>query len=361
MDNDILNKTIRAGIRAPSGDNCQPWRFKLTNANQIEITIDPDAAKSFFDFNHTGTLFSLGCVIENMNLQCAHEGYSLITDLSLLEFESPKLSVEIQPNQRKSVNLDLIDAMNDRTVNRRLYQTRKIDSETKDYILQDQNLAFSESFEQNKISTFWFDARQDISRWAKLIYWADRIRYSHPTIHEEVFGKILLTKKEAEEKRIGLEIDRLGIGPAAKFVVMCLKPWARMKKLSQIGLDKLLSTQSRVTALMSGAIVVVTIPKNTPQNWFEAGRQTQKLWIFCQQRKLCMQPMTVSFFLNLRYKNEGMQNFLPEHELILQHINTELAELLPNCEGVMLFRLGYGPLMKVPAIRRDVADFIKAN
>ena len=54
------------------------------------------------------------------------------------------------------------------------------------------------------------ERRRDIRQWARLIYLADRIRYSHPVIHGELFDQILFSQEVARERRMGLEIDRFG-------------------------------------------------------------------------------------------------------------------------------------------------------
>src|ERR687893_1423221 len=72
-----LMRLLDAAIRAPSGDNCQPWSFHLDGETRISIHTVPERAKSFFDYENCATSLSVGAVIENMRVQAASEGGKL--------------------------------------------------------------------------------------------------------------------------------------------------------------------------------------------------------------------------------------------------------------------------------------------
>lgn len=350
MDSKI-RRVIEAAIRAPSGDNCQPWWFRLKDDTVLQVGIEPVRAKSFFDYKHSGTLLSLGCVLENMQIQAAWEGMSMkVLESSNYSFDDPRIDIEFSYEETEKPEESLLKAVYNRTVNRRPFYPVKLKSD----VLEKFN-----SETENGIKTHWFQSKEDKKKWGRVIYLADRIRFSHQLIHEEVFAKILLSKEEAEEKRIGLEIDRLGIGPLAKFLIMLLRPWQRMKKLSRFGVDRMLSRQSQYLAQMSSAVVAVTIPDFTPENWVKAGREVQRLWNVAQQNQVCVHPMTVALFLNARYQMDGDQEFYPGHVPLLKEISENLRQLIPNENGTMLFRVGYAPGMKAPAIRLPYEKFIK--
>src|SRR5205823_14499387 len=63
-------KLVEAAIRAPSGDNCQPWHLRF-QGNRVEIDLVPHRAESFFDFRHRGSFLSVGALVENIRVQAA--------------------------------------------------------------------------------------------------------------------------------------------------------------------------------------------------------------------------------------------------------------------------------------------------
>ena len=77
-----------------------------------------------------------------------------------------------------------------------------------------------------------------------------------------------------------------------------------------------------------------------------------------EEQGLCVHPMTVSLFLDRRYREEGMAQFLPKHRTILEEISGELGRLLGDRTGTMLFRLGTGWRMKDTAVRMPLEAFV---
>src|SRR5579885_1835613 len=71
---DFQRRVLSAAIRAPSGDNCQPWVFDFSSHDRLAIRIVPDRARSFFDYRHRATYLSVGAVIENIRVQAGSEG-----------------------------------------------------------------------------------------------------------------------------------------------------------------------------------------------------------------------------------------------------------------------------------------------
>jgi len=350
-----LDSTMRcvleAAVHAPSGDNCQPWRFEVQGASTIRVSIVTERAKSFFDYGAHGTLISLGAVVENMRIQAAGKGIAL--DVSYDEGNQrngPQAFVQMNSDQHVTIAPNRVKAMLRRTVNRRPYLPIHPARKKMEAIL-------ANPVDDVKVTVI--ERRRDIWRWARLIYLADIIRYTHPVIHEELFEKILFTQQIAREKRIGLEINRLGAGPAAAMIMRFLQPWERMQRLQRYGIDRVLASQSRFLSLSSGTLMLVSIPQDTNTYWLRAGEQVERLWVNAEEQGLCVHPMTVALFLHQRYQSEGLTHFLPEHRPLLEEIDTELGSLLCDRTGTMLFRLGVGWRMKDTAIRLPLESFLQ--
>lgn len=348
----LQRRLIEAAIRAPSGDNCQPWQFHFPDTNRLAIEFLPDRAKSFFDFRYCGTFISVGAVIENVRVEAASEGMSLdVTYAGGIGPDNPAAILDLHPDADVSVPSSRVDAMHHRTVTRRPFWPGQIRRDKLDAILNN-------PVEGTAIEVI--RKRSEIRRLARLIYLADRIRYTHPVIHEELFDKIQFTKADARQNRIGLEIDRLGAGPAAGLIMRLLRPWSRSQRLHRIGVDRGLSQHSRLLAVSSSVLVLVTIPAATPRDWITAGEQVERLWIQAQEQGLCVHPMTIALYLAWRYREEGPEAFLPHHIPLLEEIQAELDDLLGGRIGAMLFRLGHCWHMKNTAVRLP-ADALTRN
>ena len=349
----LQHRLLSAAIRAPSGDNSQPWSFKFEGLERLLIYAEWERSTSLFDFQNTGTYLSVGAVIENIRIQAAHEG--LDTEVTYPKAGSdldPLVALRFCPSPDLSVTAATVKAMLTRTVTRRPFVPWPPAFHKMERILAD-----AVSGPGVRV----FRRRNDIARWARLVVLGDLVRFTHPVLHEDVMSRILLTKESAERMRVGLEIDRLGLGPLAASLIRFLRPWDRVEHLIRWGIHRVFAEQSRALILSSGALLLVTVPDQSPEDWIRAGEQVERMWIRAHEQGLCVHPITIALYLDLRYQHEGVQRFLPEHEPLLQEIRKTLAELIPDGTGAMLFRLGYGWRMSHPAIRLPVEQFVRPS
>lgn len=346
---EFQTRIIASAIRAPSGDNCQPWRFHFESERVVRVSADFNRAKSFFDFKHHATALSVGASIENMRVQAASEGYA--TELVYASEDGGEYyaTLTFSPKEGRRISHARVAALFQRTVNRRPFLPKAIPASLRARFLEDP---------VDGVMVQMITARRGISQWADAIEIGDRIRYSHPVIHEELFSKLLVNRQMAQDARMGLEIDRLGVGPLGGMLLRWLRPWPRVERLSRWGLVHALARQSGLLARFSGVLVLVTIDRPDPQNWVRAGEQVQRLWIKAQELGLQTHPMPVALYLDHRYRSEGLNNFLPSHEELLRRLRSRIEGLIPTGTGVMLFRLGWGWPMRGQSVRLPMEHFL---
>jgi hypothetical protein len=292
----------------------------------------------------------VGAVIENLRIQAAADGMSLdVAYLGGQQIGDAACAVSLREDSSVSVPAERVAAMQRRTVNRRPFRRQRPG---------DEQLAALERDPVPGTETHIYTERKDVRTWSRLIYLADRIRYGHPHIHQELFGKIRYSRREIDRERTGLEYDRLGIGPAAPLILRTLRPWKRMHALSRVGVDAALARQSQMLGLSSGAIGLVTIPGNTPEDWMRGGEQVERLWVAAEELGLCTHPMTVALYLHQRFVEEGMEHFEPSHRRFLEAIGEGVQGYLGGRIGAIVFRLGKGFPMRGPAVRLPLDAFV---
>ena len=71
-----LEKIIKNSAKAPSGDNCQPWRF-LSDKEGLWLLIDPARDTSLYNVRDTASHIACGALIENMSITARSLGYRL--------------------------------------------------------------------------------------------------------------------------------------------------------------------------------------------------------------------------------------------------------------------------------------------
>lgn len=346
---EFQSRLVAAAIRAPSGDNCQPWRFHFESDRSVRVSADFNRAKSFFDFQHRATAVSIGAAIENMRVQAASEGFATEVAYTAQDDEEHYATLTFSGDEAMRISQARVAALFLRTVNRRPFFPMAISSSLRARLLEEP---------VDDVVVQMISDRRGISQWAQVVEIGDRIRYSHPVIHEELFSKLLVSRQMAHDVRMGLEIDRLGMGPLGGLLLRWLRPWPRVQRFSRWGLVHALAHQSGLLARLTGALVLITIGRTGSENWVRAGEQVQRLWIKAQELGLQTHPMPVALYLDQRYYSEGLNNFLPAHEEFLQRLRRRIEGLIPTGTGVMLFRLGWGWPMRGQSVRLPMDRFL---
>ena len=69
-----IERILNAGNQAPSGENCQPWRF-LVRGLTIEIHLLPERDQSAYSWGQRASFLANGAAIENMIIVASAEQY----------------------------------------------------------------------------------------------------------------------------------------------------------------------------------------------------------------------------------------------------------------------------------------------
>ncbi|RYZ56230.1 MAG: Rv1355c family protein, partial [Sphingobacteriales bacterium] len=87
-----LNQLVGAAILAPSGGNCQPWKFVYRGA-RLYIFHDLSASYSFLDFRSLGANIALGAAVENLRIKAASLGLKALVSYEPLSENNPLRAV----------------------------------------------------------------------------------------------------------------------------------------------------------------------------------------------------------------------------------------------------------------------------
>src|SRR5712691_9018135 len=115
----MVSAAVQAGLRAPSGDNCQPWRFRW-DGEHLRILFLADRAESLYDIRSVASWISLWAVITNMTLAALRLGFRPAVDLFRVG-EAAGVVARVRFDEAR-VEVDLLaEAIAARSVNRRPY------------------------------------------------------------------------------------------------------------------------------------------------------------------------------------------------------------------------------------------------
>ncbi len=130
---EVITHILNLAVQAPSGENCQPWRFEVRN-NQIKIYNQPERDKSLYNVDQKGSYIAHGALIENIAIAAPRFGYEATVTL-LPHVEEPTLVAIVTLSPTSPHEDPLCAAIANRVTNRKLYAPAPLTSQQRTALL----------------------------------------------------------------------------------------------------------------------------------------------------------------------------------------------------------------------------------
>jgi hypothetical protein len=269
---DDITKILKLGVRAPSGDNSQPWRFEVVD-NEIFLYGVPSRDTSLFNYNNIAIYIALGAVIENIKIASSHFGYSCNINLFPNGFDNPEHFVAKIILDKNKVKKDkLFSAIKERTNNRKPYSIKKIDSKKIENIKKHADLI-------EGIGLKIVEDKYKINNIAAAGSTNEKIVLRNKKLHNFFFSHIVWSEKEAKRLGEGMSVSSLEMPKPAEVVFSKCKNWNFVSKISKIGFPSLVAKQNQQLYMRAGAYGAIILEKDDPIIMIEAGRLIERVWL----------------------------------------------------------------------------------
>ncbi len=334
--NDIIT-IIKAGILAPSGDNCQPWQIYF-EGEKLYLKNLKDKDTSLYNVKNIASYIAFGAMIENMIITAKNLGYEVSTNL-FPEDENSSI-VAVLSFLKGQPDFDPLQPfIARRCVNRKKYKTKQLDSQTKESLLK--TIAQFKGAE-----LYLIEDEQKKKHLSKLFSINDRILFENKNLHDFLFEHLRWTKKEAENSRDGMSIESLELGGFQSRAFKLLSSWNFVRFLNIFGFSRFVPAQSYNLCKGSSALCLLLMEGTGFDRFVHGGRVFQRLWLTATSLGLSLHPMTGITFLVQRLQMGEDRGLSASHKRLLIDIHQKLKELLPleNKAIIMAFRLGYADL-----------------
>lgn len=328
---DAIYKTLEYAKNAPSGDNSQPWRFKI-DGSTVYIINTPEADNKILNFNQRGSLIAHGALIENIIISAPLFG--LLADVHIRDkIKKDNVIATIVFTSSKNIASQLALAIPNRSTNRNKYHTNNFNEDiikTLTNINDIKNVQIILKTEQDSIRNL-----------ANAASFAEYVFLTTQTLHKILFNNLVWTAKEERRIRRGLFIDTLELNPAARFMFNFLKYWKIMKIFNRLGLPKIVSKDNAKIYKSSGAIGAIIVPNNDTA-FINAGRALGRVWLISTNLQMGLQPLAGVIFLAMRSKND-LDTLNAKNTRLINKANEEIYRLFNVKKGdviATLFRIG---------------------
>lgn len=310
-------------LRAPSGDNCQPWIFEYFE-DHFYIFIDQKAAQHFLDQNFAASWISLGSLCENLIQSAENYGFSCQCELE------GELSVKVNFKRIiKNPNEGLIESIKSRVT----FRGKLLKS---DFSIQ--------SFYQNHMpieGQFKWQQREKVSEelveswsileallWLKTPLMKDFTKWVHFTLNGYVDG---------------VTLSNLMLNFMDKLALVSLKLFPPLIHLIPFGFFKW-NSKKRLNFLLSNSsgLVFLTGKIKRSDDYFWAGREIQRLWLYMTERGLKAQPLSIqSLYFNYTDYESNKKYLSNKNIEIVNSIKKQTKRKLGVNEDI-IFMLRFG-------------------
>ncbi len=340
-----IKKIIEYGVTAPSGENCQPWRF-IISKNKIKIFNLPEKDQSLYNFNQFGSYISHGALIENIIISAQEIGYSVDVAIFPDSQNINHVSTLILNKLEKEKKDELFPFINKRVSNRNPYENTLLNPEQ-------ENKLITAAQKINGIELKLISDQKKKDKLGKSLSLSDRLLFENKELHDFLFHHIIWNEKESQEKKSGFYIKELALPPPIEKIFKLLRSWGKVKIFNKFGFSKIAAKGNIKLYSKVGAIGVILSKGNTPEDYVSTGRAMQRVWLEATSLGLSIQAVTGIIFFIQRLMAGDKESFSEMHSAMIQRAFQEITEEfgVTNNNISMLFRIGYAKKKAYKSLR----------
>ncbi len=338
---------IEAALQAPSGENSQPWLFKVDD-NKIELYHDLHSDTSLYNFENRGSLLAHGAAIENMCIAAAALGYMSKVSVFPTPAHSEHVATIIFTVSKKNLDAESLNqVISQRTSNRKPYKVDPLMPEHVDALLSAAQSFVAEGLQYQRITQ-----KGQIQALAVVAATNEEVMLQNRELHQFFFSHLSWTKAEDAQKKVGFYIKTLELPPPARALFKLMRHWRVMSLFIKIGFPAVVRATNAKTDAAAGEYGIITTERDTPESLVQTGRMMQRIWLTATKSGLQMQLMTGTLYLH--HAAQKTPQAFSSHEHALLNVQMEkLYSMLEKKRAVVvcMFRVGYGEKATARATR----------
>jgi hypothetical protein len=347
-----IKSLLRLAITAPSGDNCQPWRFSV-NDSRIDLYNDPDVDTSYYNYLQRASHVSHGAVLENIAIAAPTLGlkpvFHLFPEADNQNYIAKIILEEVLPSESL-----LSPFIEHRTTNRKRYAGGLLsDSQIVDLAPAAKDLS--------KVSTFLTNSRSEIDTLSDVLSLSDRLVFETRPLHDFLFEHIRWSDEEATRYRDGLDIKTLELNAMDTLGFKLLKSWSFTRFACKFGAAKAISANARKLANSASAVGLI-LGQGSPDrdSYLEGGRLMQRLWLQATRMGYGFHPMTGLSFLMQRVVEQQTDEMTKKHICLIQEARQTIATVSRVTDPFLigLYRVGTAASPSARSLRKELSELV---
>ncbi len=328
----ILHEILELAVYAPSGDNLQPWAFRL-GENSIDIFNTSDGL-ALYDFDKHPSYIAHGALIENIVQIAEAKGYK--TDVKLFPQSTASDHIAtLTLSQSGFVNPPKLPPIKDRHTDRTPFLTKPIERS----VIED----LKKSVANYKVNFGLVTSKKTLHKLTDLLATGDELILDNPEIHSYFYKNVRWSDEELNKTGDGMHIRSISPSFFDVISLKILQNWSLTNILNKIGLAHVILFKRRKIYKQSSALGYFVIGEETPEVYIETGRALQALWLKATAHGLSVQPLSSILFLYNRLQKNHKERISEREIVLIEKVSREVYSTLSVKDGLITFciRLGY--------------------
>lgn len=324
---------VASAVKAPSGDNLQPWRFVLDGeTRRIELELDATKDSSPMNAGQRMSRIACGAALENMVRAAERNGWCL----ELENQGAERACVRLEDTAGRNHVADPV--MDARASNRRFYEGGTVLAPTRVELLE-------ASLPLAGLRTHWVFDRATVQAWAGIEGACFARMYGNASMRDAILGNVRWNVGPGQKNPEGLSPASLELNAVQKTAMKMMvgKPtWLLKAGGSLMAMSAFVK---KLVRSCSGFCVVEAPDEDADTDWL-IGRCAQRAWLALTEAGLAAQPMmTLPVLENaLCSGSEELKQVLDAGRI--EALSSHFQALLPEWRGGrvgFVLRFGFAP------------------
>lgn len=346
---DLARWLAEHGTLAPSGGNCQPWRFEFTG-DALRCVHAVERSKSFLDYRHAAAYLALGAAAENV----VQAGSDLGLELRP-EFHPPgadperapaSFEVRLPSSPPLAVPGPASRRIRERVTNRQLAPREPLEA--------GERAALFGVAEAHDARLHLLEEAGELEAIEDVLGEAERQRMLSEVMHRELFEELRFTPEETLRTLDGIDVATLEMSLADLAGLKLLQNFRYLKRMRRLATGQGLSKAFRKSVRRASAIGLLTVAERSPEAYFRGGRAIEAVWLEATDLGLGFQPLTSSLYVINRVVDGAGEGLDASQRKVFASLRERMAALFPlqaERAEIMIFRLAKVPPPTARALR----------
>jgi len=357
-----LESLIKAASLAPSGGNCQPWKW-LYSDKKLLLFHEKTHSASFLDYKNLASYIAFGAASENLILKAHQLNLEVISHFSPIEkndrliasFSFYELNKDLIKTNSESHDFDyLVDVIDIRFTNRNV-QEKQFISESLLNCFKD----VASSIQGAQLLLF--NGEQDINILSDIVGEIERFRLLHDESYRDIMNEIRWTEEDAINKNDGIDLRTVDFTAEEKAGLTMLKNPLVVNHLNKLTGDigAAFKKQSKRVISSASALGLIVMPSNQPHDFYNGGRVLQRVWLEANKIGISLQPVSPLVFYFARLLDNNTEGLCDTQVEELMRIKIKFDTLKnTDLKEIFLFRLCVADVPKIKSLRHPIKEIL---